>query len=252
MRKPPTDESRLRFTHPSAIEHFLSHRPQWIRQLELDRPVDTLRGRLADLIQQASHKGVRIVGAPKNLRPGTGGEPLAAVLHDFPYADLASLLANLPQRKKVGLVALDHIQDPQNFGAICRSAEAFGASGVVFPKDRSASVTAAVVQASAGAVATLPLARVTNLGEALRKLKQEGFWVVGSDLAENSVAPWQIPDFDRWVLVVGAEGDGMTPLVRSLCDCTVQIPLPGKVQSLNASAATSALLYELTRPRPIK
>ncbi len=252
MKRPNSEDNRLRITHASAIEHFLTHQPKWIQKIETDRPANQLRGRIATLVELAAKKGIPVGAGGGGQKRADGLDSVAAVMGDFPYTDFGALVEKLKSAQKAGLVALDHIQDPQNFGAICRSAEAFGVAGAVFPKDRSVAVTSAVVNASVGAVATLPLCKVTNLGEALRKLKDAGFWIIGSDLGAESVAPWKVPDFDKWVLVIGAEGDGMSPLIKSLCDCVVQIPLAGKVQSLNASAATSALLYELTRPRITK
>lgn len=239
---------RLRISHASAIEHFVSHNPDLVAHLEIDRPRDEIKGRLAQIIEQAGGKGIQLL----YQRHGHGGEPVTAVLKDFPFAELTDLIATLAGEQKAGLIALDHIQDPHNFGAICRSAEAFGCKGVIFPKDRASTMTPVVVHASAGAVATLPICKVTNMGEALRKLKAEGYWIIGSSLGEKSMPPWQVPDFDKWVLVIGSEGDGMARLIRELCDVLVQIPLHGHVQSLNASTAASTLLYELTRPRAPK
>lgn len=190
-----------------------------------------------------SHSGQR-------SQPGFGEDDRATFyLKPYLYEELGNLIERVQSKTHSQLIALDHIQDPQNLGAICRSAEAFGMDALILPKDRSALVTPTVYHASAGAVATLPVTLVTNLGEALRRLKEAGYWILGSDLSPESQTPWQIPDFEKWVLVIGAEGEGISPLIRKLCDCLVKIPLPGKVQSLNASAATAALLCELTRPQ---
>lgn len=248
MRRHVSQEAdkSLRVAHPSAIDHFLTNQSERVRQLEVHRPKQELGGRLQTLVSLAEQKRIPVILGPANR---VDHSPISLVLKDFPYADFGEQLEHWKSRKRVGLVALDHIQDPQNFGAIVRSAEGFGAHAIVFPKDRSVAVTSAVVQASAGAVATVPMCRVTNLGETLRKLKEAGFWIVGSDMGTDAVPAWKLPDLEKWVLVVGSEGDGMGQLIRGLCDWIVQIPLKGKIESLNANAAASALLYELSRPK---
>jgi 23S rRNA (guanosine2251-2'-O)-methyltransferase len=146
------------------------------------------------------------------------------------------------------VLALDHLQDPQNFGALCRSAEAFGASAILLPKDRGVQVTPGVYHASVGAVETVPIVLVANLGEALRRLKETGYWVVGSAIGGGAKPPWETPDFAKTILVLGAELEGMSQLIEKTCDWKVEIPMAGDIQSLNVSAAGAVLLYELTRP----
>jgi 23S rRNA (guanosine2251-2'-O)-methyltransferase len=146
------------------------------------------------------------------------------------------------------VLALDQLQDPQNLGAVCRSAEAAGATGVVLPEHGAATVTAAVCRASAGAVEHLALARVRNLADFLAHAKGREAWVYGSD-AEAAMAHTE-PDYDgRVVLVLGSEGRGLRPRVRAACDALVAIPMRGRVGSLNVSAAAAVLLYEVVRQR---
>jgi 23S rRNA (guanosine2251-2'-O)-methyltransferase len=149
------------------------------------------------------------------------------------------------------LVVLDSIQDPQNFGAIARSAHVLGAAAMVIPKDRAVGVTSAGMKASAGALAHLEVCEVTNLVRALESLKQRGLWVVGAALDEEAVAPWQVDFTLPTALVIGSEGRGIRPLVRRHCDVLVEIPSRGALSALNASAAASVLLYELDRQRRI-
>jgi 23S rRNA (guanosine2251-2'-O)-methyltransferase len=146
------------------------------------------------------------------------------------------------------IVALDEVQDPQNVGAVIRTAEAVGATGVVLPERRSAEVTAAVCKASAGAVEHLRIARVRNLADFLKEAKDAGSWVYGA--AAEGAVPYDQPDYAGGVvLVLGAEGRGLRPRVASTCDALVALPLRGKVASLNVSAAAAALLYEILQQR---
>jgi 23S rRNA (guanosine2251-2'-O)-methyltransferase len=146
------------------------------------------------------------------------------------------------------VLALDQIQDPQNFGAICRSAECAGATGVVVPSRGAAPVTGTVSRASAGAVEHLPVARVTNLANYLRDAKQAGAWIFGAEAGARS--NYTDPDYQgRTVLVLGSEGKGLRPRVRDSCDAIVSLPVRGRISSLNVSAAAAALLYEVVRQR---
>jgi 23S rRNA (guanosine2251-2'-O)-methyltransferase len=165
---------------------------------------------------------------------------VCAEVSAFAYADPAALLG-----AGAGLiVALDQIQDPQNLGAICRTAECAGAAGVVIPERRSADVTAAVCKASAGAVEHLPVARVRNLADFLAEAKAAGRWCYGAE-AEARVAFDAVEYADAAVLVVGAEGRGLRPRVAGACDLLVSIPLRGRIESLNVSAAAAILIYAM-------
>jgi 23S rRNA (guanosine2251-2'-O)-methyltransferase len=169
---------------------------------------------------------------------------LCAEVDPYPYADPDELLA----RPDALIVALDELQDPQNLGAICRTAECVGAAGVVIPERRSAEVTAAVCKASAGAVEHLAIARVRNLADFLGAAKAAGSWCYGA-AAEGAVS-YTEPDYrGGCVLVIGAEGRGLRPRVAAACDQLVALPLRGRVGSLNASAAAAALLYGILQRR---
>lgn len=162
----------------------------------------------------------------------------------YPYADAAALLG--PADAIV--VALDQVQDPQNLGAVCRSAECAGAAGVVLPERRSAEVTAAVCRASAGAVEHLDVARVRNLADYLVQAKQAGAWVYGAE-AGAARAYTDVDWKGRVVIVLGSEGAGIRPRVRAACDELVALPVRGRIGSLNVSAAAAVLLYEAARSR---
>jgi 23S rRNA (guanosine2251-2'-O)-methyltransferase len=162
----------------------------------------------------------------------------------YPYVEAAGLLA----AEDALVVALDQVQDPQNLGAVIRTAEAAGAAGIVLPDRRAAEVTAAVGRASAGAVEHLPVARVRNLADFLAAAKQTGAWVYGA--AADAARPYTDVDWTgRVVLVLGSEGKGLRPRVRDACDDLLRIPSQGRVGSLNVSAAAAILIYEAVRSR---
>ena len=146
------------------------------------------------------------------------------------------------------LVLLDGVEDPQNLGAIIRSAEGAGAQGVILPTRRAVGLTPAVYEASAGAAEHLPVAQVTNLARTMESLKRSGFWLVGAE--GGARRPWY--EFDYTVpvaLVLGSEGRGLRPLVKSKCDAILSLPLRGAVSSLNVSAAAAIFFYEVVRQR---
>jgi 23S rRNA (guanosine2251-2'-O)-methyltransferase len=171
-------------------------------------------------------------------RAGTDShQGVVADVGDYPYVDPGSLLGGAGAL----IVALDEIQDPQNLGAIARSAEAAGATGLVIPRHRSAEVTAAAAKASAGAVEHLRIAQVRNIADYLGEAKQAGCWVYG---AAARGTPYRQPDYTGGVvLVMGAEGRGLRPRVKAMCDDIVSLPMRGRVDSLNVSAAAAVLLY---------
>jgi 23S rRNA (guanosine2251-2'-O)-methyltransferase len=188
------------------------------------------RQRLDDIAHTGSHQGVvAYVGRQR-------------------YWELPELLTALEPEPAPVLVAVDGIQDPQNLGSICRSAEAAGVGGVLIPRHRSAEVTAAVAKASAGAVEHLRVAMVGSLAQVLERLKQEGYWTVG--LTGDAELGYDRARYDgKLVLVVGSEGEGLHRLVRERCDQLVRLPMLGQVSSLNAAVAASIVLYEAVRQR---
>lgn len=169
---------------------------------------------------------------------------VVAEVDSYPYADPNALL----RKEGALLVALDQVQDPRNLGAVFRSAEFAGASGAVIPERRSAEVTAVACKTSAGAVEHLDVARVRNLADWLAEAKAAGFWIWGADAGAKQ-RPWAVDLSGPTVLVFGGEGKGLRPRVASACDGLVALPRGGQVESLNVSAAASALLFEAVRQR---
>ena len=169
----------------------------------------------------------------------------------YPYDSAPRLLAlNSPL-----IVALDQIQDPQNLGSICRTAECAGVAGVVIPERRAAEVTPAVCKASAGAVEHLPIARVRNVADFLADARKADCWCYGASAGERAggrgPVPYDRPDYagSGVVLVLGSEGEGLRPRVAKACDELIALPLLGRIESLNVSAAAAALLYEILQQR---
>lgn len=170
---------------------------------------------------------------------------IVAEVDPYPYADPNQLL-----RVEDGLiVVLDQVQDPRNLGAVCRSAEVAGVAGVVIPERRSVEVTAVVCKASAGAVEHLSVAHVPNLADWLGKAKDAGFWIWGADGGAQQT-PWETDLKGPTVLVLGGEGKGLRPRVAGACDGLIALPQKGQIESLNVSAAATALLFEAIRQRP--
>jgi 23S rRNA (guanosine2251-2'-O)-methyltransferase len=179
---------------------------------------------------------------------------VCAEVGPYPYADGAELLA----RREPLLVALDQVQDPQNLGSVCRTAECAGADGVVIPERRAAEVTPAVCKASAGAVEHLAIARVRNLADFLLQARDAGCWSYGASAPERDETdgarepvPYDRPDYSGSgvILVLGSEGSGLRPRVARACDELIALPVRGRVSSLNVSAAASAILYEILQTR---
>jgi 23S rRNA (guanosine2251-2'-O)-methyltransferase len=179
----------------------------------------------------------RLCGSPDH-------QGMVAEVDPYPYGDAGALL----RRGDALIVALDQVQDPRNLGAVCRSAEVAGAAGVIVPERRAAAVTAVTCKASAGAVEHLEIAHVRNLADWLGEAKEAGFWIWGAD-ADGDSAPWAVDLTGPTVLVLGGEGKGLRPRVASACDGLVALPQRGQIDSLNVSAAATALLFEALRQR---
>ena len=168
-----------------------------------------------------------------------------ALVEPYRYADAYALAAvDHPL-----LAVLDRVTDPRNLGAVCRSAEGAGATGVVVPAHGSAVVTAAVARASAGAIEHVPIAVVTNLARYLEEVKSGDLWIYGAARDGGAQSMWETDLSGGAAIVLGAEGKGLRPLVRRTCDALVSIPLAGQVESLNVSVAAAVLLYEARRQR---
>lgn len=217
------------------IAEGLQPRPilEEIRAIAVDRGIPILyvpRARLDALTD--SHQGVIAEADP------------------YPYVDLEQAWTESAGRPDPPFwLALDCLQDPQNFGTLLRTAEAVGVHAVLFPEHRSARVTPAVVNASAGAVEHLRVVQVTNLARALERLKEWGIWIVGLQQDPRAIRYDQADLSGPIALVVGNEESGIRPLIRRVCDFLIYLPMRGQVASLNAAAAGAVALYEIARRR---
>lgn len=169
-----------------------------------------------------------------------------AIATPFQYAALEDVIRAIEGRPRALVVVLDHVTDPGNLGAIIRSVEVAGGSAVIIPRERSAGVGPIAHKASAGATSHLPVVRVVNIGQAIGALVDAGMWVAGADERADADL-WHAPLEGRLALVMGAEGAGLSRLVRERCDFLVSIPVAGEVSSLNVAQATSVLAFEWVR-----
>ncbi len=165
---------------------------------------------------------------------------------DYKYLNEKDMFSNM--KKNPFIVILDHLEDPHNFGAIIRTCEASGVDFIIIPKDRSVSVNSTVVKTSVGAVYNVKIVIVTNLNNTIKKLKDNGLWIVGTDM-ENSILYDEIDYTIPVAIIIGNEGRGIKDLVRKNCDFVARIPMIGEVNSLNASVAAGIMIYEVLRQR---
>ena len=208
---------------------------------------------LQHLAAQAKEAGAVVVPVDRRkldaMSATRAHQGIIALVAAHTYSTIDDILKVAAQRGETALIVIcDELTDPHNLGAIMRTAECAGAHGVIIPKRRSVGLTATVAKASAGAVEYMKVAKVTNINQAISELKEKGIWVFGT-AAEGSVPMYQADLTVPAAIVIGNEGQGMSPLVRKNCDVMVHIPMKGKISSLNASAAASVLLYEAVRQR---
>jgi 23S rRNA (guanosine2251-2'-O)-methyltransferase len=204
------------------------------------------RGRLSEILDLSAQRKIPVervarVGLDKLSDSHQG---VALEVSGYPYVGVDDILENAKRRgEPLFVLMLDTLQNPQNLGTLIRTADAVGVHGIVIPTHRAAEITPAVVSASAGASEHMLVAQA-NLAQAILQFKQEGAWVVGLDekgqpVGANGDPPWQ----GALLVVVGSEGEGLRPLVKSACDFLVRLPMQGQIQSLNASVAGSVALY---------
>lgn len=206
--------------------------------------------RVEDIAELAARRGVPVEIVPRQwLDERVYGHHQGVTLETspYPYADDLGLATLADDRQSI--MVLDGLVDPQNVGTLLRTAEITGVSGVVIPTDRSASITPAVVNASAGAVEHLAIRQEVNLTRWLQRAKDAGFWVVGLAGDDDAESLFDVNMQPPVVIVVGSEGSGIRRLVREACDIVAAIPMAGRVESLNAAVAGSIALYEVFRDR---
>lgn len=210
---------------------------------EKDRTLDEIQRR-------AGERGITVSVVPRKeldrLSERGAHQGVMADAAPYRFASVGDLVKATDGRDNALVIALDHVTDPGNFGAIVRTAEVVGAAGILVPNRRSAALTPAAWKSAAGALAHVRVAQEANLVRSIESLKSAGYWVAGaSEHAKQSV--WDAPLEGRIVLVMGSEGEGLSRLTRETCDFLVSLPQAGKVGSLNVAQATTAIAYEWLR-----
>lgn len=211
------------------------------------------RAAVKPVLDEAKRRGIVYQFVPRQKLDQAVGhahhQGVVAYVAAYSYVDLDDLITRAKRRSQAPfLLLLDGIEDPHNLGSILRSGDAAGVDGVIIPKRRAAGLTQAVAKASAGAIEYVPVSRVANLAQTIERLKEEGFWITGTD-ASARLDYRQVDYTLPTALVIGSEGRGISRLVREKCDHLVKIPMAGKVNSLNASVASAILMYEVWRQR---
>lgn len=227
-----------------ALRHGVAIHRLWIAK-------DARGGLITEIRRLAQVQGIPCSLVERSVldRYGSHHQGAVAFLAAAGYAELDELLAGTAEEGVI--LVLDGITDPQNLGAIARSAEAFGASGIIIPRHHAAGLTPGALKASAGALLNLPVARVPNLSQALAKLAEHGYWSLVADPIGGRPL-WTEPLRGRIAFVVGAEDRGVSPILRRRADGQITIPLRGKTASLNASVAAALLLYEWRRQNTVR
>lgn len=210
-------------------------------------------GSVAEIAALAKERGIVVQYVERakieSLAGGHRHQGVLAYVAPVPYAELDDILKAAGEKGEAPfLVLLDELEDPHNLGALLRTADATGVHGILIPKRRSVSLNATVAKTSAGAVEYVPVARIGNIAQTLKKLKEKGFWVAGADM-DGEKAYYEADLTGPLVLVVGSEGRGMSRLTKEACDFIVSMPMVGRINSLNASVAGSILMYESMRQR---
>jgi 23S rRNA (guanosine2251-2'-O)-methyltransferase len=213
------------------------------------------RGPLSEIVALAHRAGVKVSYRTRDQLTAIAGngdhQGVVARVAAADYADLDDLLAIPAQRGEVPFfLALDQIQDPRNFGAILRTADAFGVHGVIVPRHHAVGLTEAAARTAMGAVEYVGVARESNLVSALERIKKSGIWVYGAT-SQRGASPWTVDLKGPVCLVLGGEGEGIRPLVARTCDVMLSVPMRGEIGSLNVAAAGAVLCYEVARQRSV-
>ena len=212
------------------------------------------RNSCGKILSLAKDKGVRVDYTNKQTLDKMTGEGshqgILCLVSQYEYAALEDVLENVRHKREDGnsiLVLLDEIEDPHNLGAIMRSSECTGVDAIIIPKRRGVGLTETVAKTSAGAIEYMPCVRVNNLVSTIDRLKEEGYWICGTDMDGESL--WSSRLTGNLCIIIGNEGKGISRLVREKCDFIVSIPMTGNISSLNASNAAAVILYEALRQR---
>lgn len=244
---------------PEMPEDLVAGRNAVMEVLKGSRSVNRLlvangsaEGSMREIIAVAKEKGINIQFYDRSkldaMAPGIRHQGVLAQVPPVQYAELEDILQIARDRNEPPfIVLLDELEDPHNLGAILRTADAAGVHGVLIPKHRSCPLSATVAKTSAGAVEHVPVARIGNMVQTIKKLKKEGLWVAAADMDGTDYYDTDLTG--SLLLVIGSEGRGVGRLIKEQCDFVVRIPMVGKINSLNASVAGSILMYEAMKQR---
>ncbi len=244
---------------PELPEDLVAGRNAVMEVLKGSRSVNRLlvangsaEGSMREIIAVAKEKGINIQFYDRSkldaMAPGIRHQGVLAQVPPVQYAELEDILQLARDRNEPPfIVLLDELEDPHNLGAILRTADAAGVHGVLIPKHRSCPLSATVAKTSAGAVEHVPVARIGNMVQTIKRLKKEGLWVAAADMDGTDYYDTDLTG--SLLLVIGSEGQGVGRLIKEQCDFVVRIPMVGKINSLNASVAGSILMYEAMKQR---
>lgn len=247
-------------TEPKAYSDIIEGRNSVLELLASDRDINKIliqngekHGSINKIIGVAKEKRIVIVETEKSkldmMSETKNHQGVIAIVPPFDYCEVDDILDLAKERKEDPfIVMLDGIEDPHNLGSIIRTAETAGVHGIIIPKRRAASVNATVSKTSAGAVEHMKIARVNNLNETIKYLKEQGIWVIGTDMQTNT--EYYNQDLKGPIcIVIGSEGFGISKLVKENCDLLIKIPMKGKITSLNASVSAGIVIYEAVKQR---
>lgn len=245
---------------PKIYEDIIEGRNSVLELLASDRDINKIliqkgekHGSINKIIAIAKEKRIVIAETEKAkldmMSETKNHQGVIAIVPPFDYCEVEDILELAKEKNEDPfIIMLDGIEDPHNLGSIIRTAETAGVHGIIIPKRRAASVNATVSKTSAGAVEHMKIARVNNLNETIKKLKEEGLWVIGTDMETNTY--YYNQDLKGPIcLIIGSEGFGMGKLVKENCDILIKIPMKGKITSLNASVSAGIVIYEAVKQR---
>lgn len=212
-------------------------------------------GSIRKIIGMAKDKNLSYQFAEKTaldrIADGRAHQGIIAYVSTYEYCDVEDIIEKARQKgEDPFLIVLDGIEDPHNLGAIMRTADGAGAHGIIIPKRRAVGITDVVAKASAGAVEYIPVAKVSNIAQTVEKLKELGIWTFACDMDGTEYGKTDLSG--SLALIIGAEGQGISRLVKEKCDFSISIPMSGRISSLNASNAAAILMYEIRRQRKVK
>ena len=229
--------------------------------LKNDREIEKIlvgkgaEGSVTKIVAMAKDKGIPLYQSDKQtldrIACGRPHQGVIAYASAYSYSTMEDVYAKAAAKDEVPFVIiLDNLEDPHNLGAIMRTAECAGAHGVIIPKRRSCGLTEVVAKSSAGAIEYMPCVKVSNIGQTIDQLKEDGFWIAACDMGGTTYYKQDLTG--KLAIVIGSEGFGISQLVRKKCDFVVSMPMVGEITSLNASNAAAVLMYEVRRQRDEK